>query len=51
MKLNKMIGKKLKTKNGLTIIEVVISFSIAMVLLLSMLIVVYWGSNISTVNQ
>lgn len=38
-------------KKGLTIIEVFISFSIAIILLLSMLVIVYWGSNISTINQ
>lgn len=43
--------KELKKSRGLTIIEVVISFSIALVLLLAMLVIVYWGSNISTINQ
>jgi hypothetical protein len=51
MKLNKTIEKKIKTKKGLTIVEVFISFSISIILLLSLLIVVYWGSNISTINQ
>jgi len=51
MKLNKTIEKKIKTKKGLTIVEVFISFSISIILLLSILIVVYWGSNISTINQ
>jgi hypothetical protein len=51
MKLSKTIEKKIKNKKGLTIIEVFISFSIAIILLLSILIVVYWGSNISTINQ
>jgi hypothetical protein len=51
MKLSKTIEKKIKIKKGLTIIEVFISFSIAIILLLSILIVVYWGSNISTINQ
>jgi hypothetical protein len=40
-----------KNKKGLTIVEVFISFSIAIILLLSMLVIVYWGSNISTINQ
>jgi len=41
MKLNKTIEKKIKTKKGLTIVEVFISFSISIILLLSILIVVY----------
>ncbi len=40
-----------KLMKGLTIIEVLISFSVALILLLSMLAIVYWGSNISTINQ
>ncbi len=51
MKLNKTIEEKIKIKKGLTIVEVFISFSISIILLLSILIVVYWGSNISTINQ
>ena len=45
--------KKIKRyfNKGLTIVEVVISFSVSLILLLAMLSIVYWGSNISTINQ
>ncbi len=51
IKIKEIKIKELKKSRGLTIIEVVISFSIALVLLLAMLVIVYWGSNISTINQ
>ncbi len=43
--------ERFKRIKGLTIVEIVISFSVALILILSMLVIVYWGSNISTINQ
>ncbi|MCX7758442.1 MAG: hypothetical protein N2169_02345, partial [bacterium] len=36
---------------GMTIIEVLLSISIAIILIMSLYMIVYWGSEVSTVNQ
>lgn len=41
----------MKTKKGITIVEVVISFTIALILIMSLYMIVYWGTNINTINN
>ena len=49
---NKITKTKLKRKNGMTIIEVVISFTIALILVMALYSIVYWGSTgFSDLNQ
>lgn len=51
--MNKNENKKNKNKkNGMTIIEVVISFTIALILIMALYSIVYWGSiGFSDLNQ
>ena len=49
---NKISKKNWKEKNGMTIIEVVISFTIALILIMALYSIVYWGSTgFSDLNQ
>ncbi|MCX7871344.1 MAG: prepilin-type N-terminal cleavage/methylation domain-containing protein, partial [bacterium] len=49
---NKINKTKVKRKNGMTIIEVVISFTIALILIMALYSIVYWGSiGFSDLNQ
>ncbi|MEN3015593.1 MAG: hypothetical protein ABDH21_06035 [bacterium] len=39
------------SKKGLTLVEVMISFSIAFALIISLYSIVYWGTKVSDINQ
>ncbi|MFN3478740.1 MAG: hypothetical protein ACK4ZM_05200, partial [bacterium] len=38
-------------KKGLTIVEIIISFSIAFILITSIYAIIYWGLKISAINE
>lgn len=43
--------KKLERRLGITIVEVIISFSIAIILIMALYMIVYWGTSYNTVNE
>lgn len=42
---------KIGMKKGLTVVEVAISFTVALTLLLSLYAIVYWGTRVSNINK
>lgn len=41
----------MKISKGLTIVEIIISFTIAIILIMALYMIVYWGTNVNTINN
>ncbi len=46
-----MRKRKIERRLGITIVEVIISFSIALILIMALYMIVYWGTNYNPVNE